>query len=44
MTMIARGCSETFGKLTNIYAPHFEQLITYPAFKEFMEATQYQSE
>jgi hypothetical protein len=44
MSMIAQGCGETLGKCTNLFEAHFAKLINYASFKEFMDASFYQSE
>lgn len=41
MTMIAKGCAETFGKCTNLVKSHFAELVNYAAFKDFIGAAFY---
>jgi hypothetical protein len=38
MESMAQGCSENFGKFTDLFAKDFTDLLAYSAFKLFLES------
>ncbi len=44
MSMIAKGCSETIGKCTDLFSIHYEKMVEFNAFKEFIDSTFYKSD